>query len=130
MFLCEPPPSGAPHVDKATGEWTASRDTKGSLGNTCLLVFNSGPRTWLFPGLSINSKGTKELIKKDLGHEIVSVDDAYDFCLTRVHGHFEKRDIFVATSDLSRSFVAMCFLVLIPAAKIAFWELGPPLKGL
>jgi hypothetical protein len=74
------------------------------------------------------SKAAKELIRKELGHEIVSVDAAYDFCLTKIRGHFEKRDIFIATSDLSRSFVAMCFLGLIPAAKIAFWEVGPPVK--
>src|SRR5271154_1050013 len=74
------------------------------------------------------SKAAKELIRRVLGHEITTVDAAYDFCLTKIHGHFEKRDIFVATSDLSRSFVAMCFLGLIPASKIAFWEVGPPLK--
>ena len=71
------------------------------------------------------SRTAKELIKKELGHDLASVDDAYDFCLTKVHGYFDKRDIFIATSDLSRSFVAICFLALIPASKIAFWETGP-----
>jgi hypothetical protein len=70
---------------------------------------------------SQESKPVKELIAKELGHEIGSVDDAYDFCLTSVSEHsFQKRDIFIATSDLSRSFVAMCFIALIPAAKITF----------
>jgi hypothetical protein len=71
---------------------------------------------------SQESKTVKELIAKELGREIGSVDDAYDFCLTKVSEHFQKRDIFIATSDLSRSFVAMCFIALIPAAKITFWR--------
>lgn len=76
---------------------------------------------------SEDSKTVKGLIKKELGHELIGVDDAYDFCLTKVHGRFEKRDIFIATSDLSRSFVAMCFLAVIPAAKIAFLGAAKPL---
>jgi hypothetical protein len=71
---------------------------------------------------SKESKTAKELIANELGHEVASVDDAYDFCLTRVSEHFQKRDIFIATSDLSRSFVAMCFVALIPSAKIVFWQ--------
>jgi hypothetical protein len=73
---------------------------------------------------SQESKTTKDLIANELGHEIASVDDAYDFCLTRVSEHFQKRDIFIATSDLSRSFVAMCLVALIPLAKIDFWQTG------
>jgi hypothetical protein len=71
---------------------------------------------------SHESKTIKELISKELGCEVASVDAAYDFCLTRVSEHFQKRDIFIATSDLSRSFVALCFVALIPAAKIALWQ--------
>jgi hypothetical protein len=71
---------------------------------------------------SQESKTVKELIAKELGHEIGSADEAYEFCLTKVSEHFQKRDIFIATSDLSRSFVAMCFIALIPAAKITFWR--------
>jgi hypothetical protein len=74
------------------------------------------------------SESVKKAIRKDLGHEITNVDAAYDFCLTKIRGHFDKRDIFVATSDLSRSFVAMGFLALIPAAKIAFWDNGRSLE--
>jgi hypothetical protein len=69
---------------------------------------------------SDESKTVKELIAKEIGCEVASVDAAYDFCLTRVIEHFQKRDIFIATSDLSRSFVALCFVALIPAAKITF----------
>jgi hypothetical protein len=80
---------------------------------------------------SPESKTAKELIANELGHEIGSVDDAYDFCLTRVSEHFQKRDIFIATSDLSRSFVAMCFVALIPSVKIAFWQAGAlPVRSL
>ena len=68
------------------------------------------------------SKTVKESIAKELGCELASVDAAYDFCLTKVSEHFQKRDIFIATSDLSRSFVAMCFVALIPSAKIIFWQ--------
>jgi hypothetical protein len=74
---------------------------------------------------SQESKTVKELIAKELGHDITSVDEAYDFCLTRVSEHFQKRDIFIATSDLSRSFVAMCFVALIPSAKITFLQMAP-----
>lgn len=77
--------------------------------------------------LSKESESAKKAIRKELGHEPNNVDEAYDFCLTKIQGHFEKRDIFVATADLSRSFVAMGFLALIPAAKIAFWDIGKPL---
>lgn len=78
--------------------------------------------------LDEESEPLKKAIKKELGHEPSNVDEAYDFCLTKIQGHFDKRDIFVATSDLSRSLVAMGFLALIPAAKIAFWDAGKSLK--
>jgi len=74
------------------------------------------------------SEPVKKAIRKELGHEPTNVDEAYDFCLTKISGHFDKRDIFIATSDLSRSFVAMGFLAAIPAAKIAFWGIAKPLK--
>lgn len=73
---------------------------------------------------SHESKTVRELIEKELGHEVPSVDAAYAFCLTWVGDHFQKRDIFIAVSDLSRSFVAMCFLGVIPAAKLALWLNG------
>jgi len=79
---------------------------------------------------SKDSHRVKELIKKELGHELTDADDAYDFCLTKVRGHFEKRDIFMANSDLSRSFVAMSFLASLPAAKIAFWQNWPLTRSL
>ncbi len=71
---------------------------------------------------SDESKTVKKSFARELGCEAASVDAAYDFCLTKVSEHFQKRDIFIATSDLSRSFVAMCFVALIPSAKIVFWQ--------
>lgn len=79
---------------------------------------------------SKESESVKKIIRKELGHELTNVDDAYDFCLTKVWGHFDKRDIFVATSDLSRSFVAICFFALVPATKIAFWQVIPLSRSL
>lgn len=73
---------------------------------------------------SHESKTVKELIARELGCEVASVDAAYDFCLTKVSEHFQKRDIFIATSDLSRSFVAMCFVAIIPSAKIVLLRTG------
>ena len=80
---------------------------------------------------SHESKIVKESIAMELGCEVASVDAAYDFCLTKVSEHFQKRDIFIATSDLSRSFVAMCFVAVIPSAKMAFWQAGAlPVRSL
>lgn len=64
----------------------------------------------------------KQTIELELGHEISSVDGAYDYCLTRLNGRFEKRGIFVATSDLSRSLVALSLLSLVPVCRIAFHD--------
>ncbi len=64
----------------------------------------------------------KNAIKADLGHPITSVDTAFDYCLTKIKDRFAKRDIFVATSDLCRSFVVLSVLALIPAFRIAFYD--------
>jgi hypothetical protein len=64
----------------------------------------------------------KKTIKEQCGHEIESVDGAFDYCLTKVKGLFDKRDVFMATSDLCRSIFILSFLALAPAARIAFWS--------
>jgi len=64
----------------------------------------------------------KQTIELELGHEINSIDGAYDYCLTRLKGRFEKRGIFVATSDLSRSLVALSLLSLVPVCRIALHD--------
>jgi len=65
----------------------------------------------------------KNAIKADLGHSITSVDTAFDYCLTKIKDRFAKRDIFVATSDLCRSFVVLSVLALMPAFRIALYDL-------
>lgn len=65
----------------------------------------------------------KNAINADLGHPITSVDTAFDYCLTKVGGRFGKRDLFVATSDLCRSLVVLSLLGLLPAFRIAFYDL-------
>jgi len=64
-------------------------------------------------------------IKKDFGQEILSVDTAFDYCLTKLKDSFSRRDIFVATSDLCRSLVVLSALALIPAIRIAFYDIRP-----
>jgi hypothetical protein len=64
----------------------------------------------------------KNAIRADLGHPVTSVDTAFDYCLTKIKDRFAKRDIFVATSDLSRSFVVLSALALIPTFRIAFYD--------
>lgn len=64
-------------------------------------------------------------ITNDFGQEISSVDTAFDYCLTKLKESFSKRDVFVATSDLCRSFVVLSGLALIPATRIAFYDIHP-----
>lgn len=66
-----------------------------------------------------------DAIKKELGHDIPAVDTAFDYCLTKLKDRFGKRDVFVATSDLCRSFVVLSLLAIIPAARIAFRDTQP-----
>jgi hypothetical protein len=71
------------------------------------------------------SQLVRDAIKKDLGLEISSVDTAFDYCLTKLKDCFSKRDVFVATSDLCRSFVILSVLALIPAIRLAFYDIHP-----
>jgi hypothetical protein len=48
------------------------------------------------------------------------VDAAVDYCLTRSGDAFSRRDIFLATSDLSRSFLVLAFFGVVPAYRLAF----------
>ncbi len=67
----------------------------------------------------------RDTIKREFGRDIPNVDTAFDYCLTKLNAHLAKRDVFVATSDLSRSFVMLSALALIPAARIAFFDMRP-----
>jgi hypothetical protein len=64
----------------------------------------------------------RDVIKKSLGRDIPSVDTAYDYCLTKLKDRFSKRDIFVATSDLCRSFILLSAIAVLPAMRIAFFD--------
>lgn len=84
--------------------------------------FRSGrDRFWL----TTEAETVRHAIKKSLGHEIPSADAAFDYCLTKLKGRFDKRDMFLATSDLCRSFVVLSALALIPALRIAFRDPHP-----
>jgi len=72
----------------------------------------------------------KQTIKRELGHDILSVDYAYDYCLTRLKDRFERREVFIATSDLCRSLVVLSLIALMPICRIAFYDVTPMSKSL
>jgi hypothetical protein len=72
----------------------------------------------------------KDTIRTGCGHDIASVDIAFDYCLTKIEERFAKRDMLMATSDLCRSFVVLAFIGLIPAARIAFHDITPWCRSL
>jgi len=61
-----------------------------------------------------DGKTVREEIKKREGFEIDTVDTAFDYCLSKSKDSFEKRDAFIATSDLARSFILLAVLTVIP----------------
>jgi hypothetical protein len=63
-----------------------------------------------------DGKTVREEITRRAGFEIADVDTAFDYCLTKSKRSFEKRDAFIATSDLARSFVLLAILTAIPSA--------------
>jgi hypothetical protein len=67
----------------------------------------------------------RDTITKEFGREIPSADMAFDYCLTKLGDRFSKRDVFVAISDLCRSFVILSALAIIPATRIAFCDIRP-----
>jgi len=72
---------------------------------------------------SPDAKIVREAIKRDCGQEITSVDAAFDYCLTKLNERFVKRDSFIATSDLCRSFVVLSGLALIPVIRITLYDI-------
>jgi len=60
------------------------------------------------------------LIERELGFK-VSVDTAFDFCLTKIKGQFPRRDVFLATADFCRSLFVVGFLLL-PAVCRLLWD--------
>lgn len=71
------------------------------------------------------AKHVKAAIKKESGFAIEEVDAAFDYALTKIKDRFAKRDVFVAVSDMCRSFVVSCALALIPAVRVAFHDAHP-----
>lgn len=67
---------------------------------------------------SAEAELVKNAMKADLGHPITSADTAFDYCLTKIGDLFGKRDLFVATSDLCRSFAVLSLVAL----ASAFWN--------
>jgi hypothetical protein len=55
----------------------------------------------------------------EAGFQLENVDAAFDYCLTKVKGSFSKRDLFLATSDLSRSLIVACCFALLPVTRVA-----------
>jgi hypothetical protein len=79
--------------------------------------------------VSSDGEIVRNSVNKELGYQITSVDTAFDYCLTKLKDRFAKRDIFLATSDLCRSFVVLSALALMPSARVAFYDLHPFAKS-
>ena len=65
----------------------------------------------------------KAAIKAHLG-TAVEVDTAFDYCLTKLKGQFPKRDLFVATADLCRSFAVLSVIALAPTLREEYRTFG------
>jgi hypothetical protein len=61
----------------------------------------------------------RSTIKSECGLDVQHVDSAFDYCLTRIKSRFAKRDLFVAVSDMCRSFLALAVMALIPFVRTA-----------
>jgi hypothetical protein len=69
---------------------------------------------------SDESKLVRSALKKDFDGTFPGTHVALDYCLTKLSGRFDKRDMFVATSGLCRSIVVLSALAVIPAGRVAF----------
>jgi len=63
----------------------------------------------------------KSAIWVESGIAMGSVDAAFDYCLTRLGDRFQKRDVLVGTSDLSRSLLVLMVFGLAATARLA-WD--------
>jgi hypothetical protein len=70
----------------------------------------------------------KAAIKTELGHDVASVDTAFDYCLTKLQDRFAKRDVFLATSDLCRSLVVLSVLAMVPTVRITLHDIRPTIR--
>jgi len=69
---------------------------------------------------SPEADAVKSAIWAESGLTMAHVDAAFDYCLTRSGEAFPKRDNFLATSDLARSFLVLTVFGLAPAFRISF----------
>ena len=60
----------------------------------------------------------REAIGKELANEAPPVDGSFDYCLTKIQQQFPKRDLFIATSDLSRAIALLAITAIVPATRI------------
>jgi len=77
---------------------------------------------------SEDAKLVKAAIARDLGTEVTSVDAAFDYCLSKIGERFPKRDAFMATSDLCRSFVVLAGIGIAPTVRLVL-DKGKPIFG-
>lgn len=64
-------------------------------------------------------QSVRSAIWSDSGFSLGDVDLAFNYCLTRVGDAFSKRDVFVAISDFSRSFLVLIICAVLPACRLA-----------
>jgi hypothetical protein len=69
---------------------------------------------------SAEAEPVKSAIWAESGLTLGDVDAAFDYCLTRSGDAFSRRDVFLATSDLSRSFLVLAVFGVAPACRLAF----------
>ena len=62
----------------------------------------------------------KSAIWTESGLALGDVDTAFDYCLTWSGDAFARRDVFLATSDLSRSFLVLAVFGVAPACRLVF----------
>ena len=68
---------------------------------------------------STEAESIKSAIWAECGLALGDVDAAFDYCLTRIGDAFSKREVFIATSDLSRSFLVLTVCGVAPACRLA-----------
>jgi hypothetical protein len=72
---------------------------------------------------SPEAEAVKSAVWAESGVTLGSVDAAFDYCLTRLAERFPKRDILLATADLSRSFFVLVVFAAPAATRIA-WDVS------
>jgi hypothetical protein len=74
---------------------------------------------------TVEGSNVSVLIEHELGFR-PSVDGAFDFCLTKIKGHFPRRDVFLATSDFCRSLLVVGFLLIPSVCRLLWGVHGTP----